>query len=108
MAVEDLTLDEMFALEKAHPPLVGSRTSVFLEPHERPGSSGSKSLEELSDNEFRILKMLGAGLATREIAAQLNLTLKTIQAHQENIKRKLQKRLEQNSPDQNAVLLKAK
>jgi len=35
MAVKDLTLDEMFVLEKEHPPLVGSRTSVFLEPFER-------------------------------------------------------------------------
>jgi hypothetical protein len=34
MAVADLTLDEMFVLEKEHPPLVGSRTSVFLEPFE--------------------------------------------------------------------------
>jgi hypothetical protein len=35
MAINDLTLEEMFALEEAHPPLVGSRTSLFLEPVER-------------------------------------------------------------------------
>lgn len=39
MAVIDLTLDEMFALEEAHPPMVGSRTGVFLEADERMGGS---------------------------------------------------------------------
>jgi hypothetical protein len=45
MGTEDLTLDEMFALEKEHPPLVGSRTSVFLEPLER--ATAQACIEEL-------------------------------------------------------------
>ena len=108
MGLEDLTLDEMFELERDHPPLVGSRTAVFLEPHERAGSGISKSLEELSDNEFRILNMLGAGFAATEIADRLNLTLKTIQAQQENLRRKLQKRLEESSPIGSTAAAKAK
>src|SRR6266436_8580017 len=35
MAVNDLTLDEMFALEREHSPFVGGRTGEFLKPSER-------------------------------------------------------------------------
>jgi DNA-binding protein HU-beta len=39
MAVDDLTLEEMFDLERRHSPLVGSRTGVFLKPSERAGAT---------------------------------------------------------------------
>jgi RNA polymerase sigma factor (sigma-70 family) len=106
MAIEDLTLDEMFALEKEHPPLVGSRTSVSLEPHERAGSV-SESLEKLSDRELRVLNMRGAGLDPQEIAAQMELDIRTIRNLMKGLKRKLQKRLE-TKPPQEAALSKAR
>ena len=36
--------------------------------------------------------MIGASFATREIAEQFNLSIKTIETHRENIKQKLQLR----------------
>ena len=39
MSLEDLTLKEIYDLEAANPPLVGSRTSVFLEPRQRAGKA---------------------------------------------------------------------
>jgi DNA-binding NarL/FixJ family response regulator len=36
-----------------------------------------------------VLQLLGQGLAPREIAARLHRSTKTIEAHRENIKRKL-------------------
>lgn len=43
----------------------------------------------LSDREFEVLEMIGKGTQTREIAETLHLSVKTIDAHRENIKRKL-------------------
>jgi DNA-binding NarL/FixJ family response regulator len=51
---------------------------------------GSRAcLEDLSDREMRIFQLLGSGLATREIADSLDLSVKTVGTHQENIKHKL-------------------
>ena len=38
---------------------------------------------------MHIFHLLGSGLAKRRIAHSLNLSVKTIESHQENIKRKL-------------------
>jgi DNA-binding NarL/FixJ family response regulator len=43
----------------------------------------------LSDRELHVMQLLGAGLSTRQVAAHLNLSFKTIETHRENIKRKL-------------------
>jgi DNA-binding NarL/FixJ family response regulator len=46
-------------------------------------------VESLSDREFEIFEMIGSGLATGEIARRLHLSVKTVESHRENIKRKL-------------------
>ena len=43
----------------------------------------------LSDREFEIYRFVGNGLATKRIAAILNLSIKTIESHKEHIKKKL-------------------
>jgi len=45
--------------------------------------------ELLTDRELQVLQLLGSGQSTRKIAAALNLSFKTIEAHRDNIKRKL-------------------
>jgi DNA-binding NarL/FixJ family response regulator len=57
------------------------------------GQTAQKSrmpMENLSDREFEVLQLVGAGKGTREIAAQLHLSVKTVDAHRANIKRKLE------------------
>lgn len=49
----------------------------------------AEGLEVLTDRELQVFQMIGSGLATRQIAVELNLSAKTIEAHRENIKRKL-------------------
>ncbi len=44
---------------------------------------------QLTDREFAIFEMLGRGLSSREIAANLFLSPKTVEKHRENIKGKL-------------------
>ena len=48
-----------------------------------------RPMENLTDREFEVLQLLGQGKGTSEIAAQLHLSNKTIEAHRANIKRKL-------------------
>ena len=45
--------------------------------------------ERLSDREREVLKLLADGLALKEIAAQLMLSVKTVDAHKTNLMRKL-------------------
>lgn len=51
--------------------------------------TGDSSLEGLSDREFEIFQLIGQGQGTREIAEHLHLSIKTVEVHRANIKRKL-------------------
>ncbi|MCR4735364.1 MAG: response regulator transcription factor [Treponema sp.] len=53
--------------------------------------SGSKfdTITSLSDRQLQIFTLIGKGLGTVEIASKLNLSIKTIDTHKENIKAKL-------------------
>ena len=55
------------------------------------GSSESAggALGRLSDRELEVYDLIGRGVTTREIAGRLNLSIKTVEAHRENIKKKL-------------------
>ena len=44
---------------------------------------------ELSDREFEVFELTGQGLGTKEIAGMLHLSEKTIQAHRDHIRQKL-------------------
>jgi len=52
-------------------------------------SESGFSVDQLTNRELQTLQMIGQGLSTREIAAQLNLSVKTIESYRENLKRKL-------------------
>ncbi len=49
----------------------------------------SDSISTLSDRQLQIFTLVGKGLGTVEIAKKLNLSIKTIDTHKENIKAKL-------------------
>ena len=46
-------------------------------------------VENLSDREMHVFHLLGSGLGTKKIAHAMNLSVKTIETHRENIKHKL-------------------
>ncbi|MFD1560941.1 response regulator [Paraburkholderia silviterrae] len=54
-------------------------------PHTKPEGR----IAGLSEREFEVLHLIGLGFSTREIAQKLNRSVKTIEAHQANIKEKL-------------------
>ncbi len=47
------------------------------------------AVEQLTDREFEVFQLIGSGRSTREIADQLQLSAKTVEAHRSNIKAKL-------------------
>ncbi len=60
--------------------------------HSKVGKSSKSSAtdyERLSDREREVLKLLADGLAPKEIAARLLLSVKTVDAHKTNMMRKL-------------------
>ncbi|MNY69278.1 Oxygen regulatory protein NreC [compost metagenome] len=54
-----------------------------------PQRSRAGSIASLSEREFEVLHLIGLGFSTRQIAGKLNRSVKTIEAHQANIKEKL-------------------
>ncbi|WP_063926001.1 response regulator [Cupriavidus sp. IDO] len=54
-----------------------------------PKKDPTGSIASLSEREFEVLHLIGLGFGTREIARKLNRSVKTIEAHQANIKEKL-------------------
>ncbi len=47
------------------------------------------SVDDLSDRELEVLRLIGAGHGTRQIAEKLNLSIKTVETYQAHLKEKL-------------------
>jgi DNA-binding NarL/FixJ family response regulator len=54
-----------------------------------PGDKGRYSVSRLSDRELEVFRLIGMGYGTREMAAQLHLSQKTIETYRAHIKEKL-------------------
>jgi DNA-binding NarL/FixJ family response regulator len=57
-----------------------------------PATQSRSVVEELSDREFEVFELLGAGLSTQQIAERLRLSMKTVDAHRAKLKSKLKVR----------------
>ena len=64
----------------------GRLLSMFLQGTSAPGNS---LISQLSDREIEVFELIGRGVTTREIAGKLNLSIKTVEAHREHIKKKM-------------------
>lgn len=53
------------------------------------GERGTSPTDRLTDRELQIFECIGRGLGTREVAQRMHLSVKTIESHRANIKRKL-------------------
>lgn len=65
-----------------------SERLIFQAIQSVDGGSGSP-VDRLSDRELEVLELLGRGFGTKEIAAELHLSVKTIETHRAHIKEKL-------------------
>lgn len=66
-----------------------ARIEDFNSGKEMDEEDGLSSVSNLSDRQLQIFSLIGKGLGTVEIANKLNLSIKTIDTHKENIKVKL-------------------
>ena len=57
--------------------------------HVKPDSPGAPTIDLLTDRELEVFRLIGAGLATREVAARMNLGVKTVGTYRDRIKQKL-------------------
>ncbi|NNK97151.1 MAG: response regulator transcription factor [Desulfobacterales bacterium] len=53
------------------------------------GTQGAPTIDVLTDRELEVFRLIGSGLATREIADRMNLGIKTIGTYRDRIKQKL-------------------
>ena len=67
-------------------PETSQRILQRMANHKTPDGSDFSSL---TDREIEVFQWLGNGLAPKEIALRLHLSRKTVEAHRENIKKKL-------------------
>src|SRR5258708_3386057 len=81
-------LRKVLAGETYVSPRFGERL-VFQAIQSQNGSLIGSPVDKLSDRELEVLHHLGKGHGTREIAASLNLSVKTIETHRAHIKEKL-------------------
>ena len=66
--------------------LTARLTAAFIS---REGKRVSKSEGTISEKESAVLRLIASGYSNKEIAAQLSLSVKTIEAHKANAMRKL-------------------
>ena len=65
-------------------------TPALLRCFTAAGRKKASSLVDLlSGREFEVFQMIGQGMATRAIADDLHVSIKTVNTHRENIKKKL-------------------
>lgn len=64
-------------------------TKQMLQTARKPGASRLPSLESLTDRELEVFHLIGAGMATKEIAERLHRGVKTIETHRLRLKQKL-------------------
>jgi len=61
----------------------------YLSPEIKPEQDVRLALEQLTDKELQVLKMLASGLSNSNIAAELSINIKTVRFHSSNILTKL-------------------
>jgi DNA-binding NarL/FixJ family response regulator len=57
--------------------------------HSHADDAPQQPLDELSDRELEVLRLLGQAFSTRQIANELHLSVKTIESHRAHLKEKL-------------------
>jgi DNA-binding NarL/FixJ family response regulator len=56
----------------------------------RPGGDEGSPVRQLTDREFEVFELIGRGLGTAQMAAELHLSAKTVEVHRAHIREKLQ------------------
>lgn len=82
-AIRDVLAGDVYVSERITRRLLKRRVSGAKQQEEKP------QIESLTDRELEVFEMVGHGQSTKQIAARLHLSPKTIERYKENIKGKL-------------------
>jgi len=63
--------------------------SRILKRFAESGAKATSPIERLTDRELEVFQLIGQGKGSREIAGQLNISVRTVDAHRAHIKEKL-------------------
>lgn len=83
-AIRKVLAGDVYVSEQLTRRLLKRRVSPGTRSPERP------PIESLTDRELQVFEMTGGGQSTKQIAARLHLSPKTIERYKENIKHKLE------------------
>jgi len=81
-AIRRVLSGQVYVSDKMSARILENLSGRRLEPAASP-------VQRLSDREFEVFQLIGQGKGTRDIAERLHLSVKTIEVHRVNIKRKL-------------------
>jgi len=81
-AIRAVLTGQIYVSEKLASQMIGKLTGKNMEP-------GGLLLDKLSDREFEVFELIGQGMEVRQIASQLHLSIKTVETHRDNIRKKL-------------------
>lgn len=72
-----------------HTVLSGAMTEQLIQRAVGASAEELTGIKSLSDRELEVLRLIGRGLTTRGVAEALSISVKTVESHRENIKRKI-------------------
>ncbi len=81
-AIRKTLLDEVYLSKVMKQRVLGKLTSS-------PAAPLASEIEQLSDRELEVYRLLGQGRGTRQIAAELHLSVSTVETYRTHIKQKL-------------------
>ena len=82
VAIRKVLLGEIFLSEKM-------KSKMLQQMASGRGKVVSSPIEQLTDRELEVFRLIGEGCSTRQIAGQLHLSVRTVEAYREYIKSKL-------------------
>ena len=81
-AVRQVLEGGVYLSDRMQKRVLGRMGVAQTEPADQP-------LDQLSDRELEVLRLLGQAMSTRQIAGELHLSVKTIESHRAHLKQKL-------------------
>ena len=82
VAIRKVMQGEIFLSEKM-------KTKMLQQMASGKGKVITSPIEQLTDRELEVFRLIGEGFSTRQIAGQLHLSVRTVEAYREYIKSKL-------------------
>jgi len=81
-AIRKVLGDEIYLSKAMNERVLGKLTTS-------PSAPLASEIEQLSDRELEVFRLLGHGRGTRQVAAELHLSISTVETYRTNIKQKL-------------------